>query len=163
MKSLYASLLEARGIEESEESRRQDSPEAVFNKLANLLSRSIAPRLAPSRPQLIFIDALDEAEPTPSGQTAYQRIPENLPAGVYVIATARPVRDKALLARRAHLECYDLDSSDLLQENLRDGRDYVERELVTSQLSTETLDEIARVGRGNFLVLKHLCAHVRSA
>ena len=92
VKSLYASLLEAHGIEESEESQRQDSPEAVYNKLVNLLSRSIAPRLAPSRPQLIFIDGLDEAEPTPSGQTAYQRIPENLPAGVYVIATTRPVR-----------------------------------------------------------------------
>ena len=162
VKSLYASLLEAHGIEESEESQRQDSPEALFLKLVNLLSQSIAPRLAPSRPQLIFIDALDEAEPTPSGKTAYQRIPENLPAGVYVIATARPAQDKALLARRSHLVCYNLDSPDLLQENLRDGRDYVERELVTSQLPTETLDEIARVGRGNFLVLKHLCEHVRS-
>ena len=56
----------------------------------NLLSQSIAPRLASSRPQLIFIDALDEAEATSSGANAYQRIPENLPAGVYVIATARP-------------------------------------------------------------------------
>jgi WD40 repeat protein len=162
VKSLYASLLEAHGIEESEESQRQDSPEAVYHKLVNLLGQSIAPRLAPSRPQLILIDALDEAEAAPSGPTAYQQIPENLPAGVYVIATARPVRDKALLARRSHLECYDLDSPDLLQENLRDGRDYVERELAASHLPTETLGEIARVGRGNFLVLKHLCGHVRS-
>ena len=162
VKSLYASLLEAHGIEESEESQRQNSPEAVYHKLVNLLSQSIAPRLAPSRPQLIFIDALDEAEATPSGATAYQRIPENLPASVYVIATARQVRDKAFLARRSHLECYDLDSPDLLQENLRDGVEFVERELAASKLPSETLGEIARVGRGNFLVLKHMCGHVRS-
>ncbi len=162
VKSLYAALLEAHGIEESEGSQRQDSPEAMYHKLVNLLSQSIAPRLAPSRPQLIFIDALDEAEATPSGATAYQRIPENLPAGVYVIATARPVRDRAFLARRSNLECYDLDGPDLLQENLRDGMEFAERELVASELSTATLGEIARVGRGNFLVLKHLCGHVRT-
>jgi hypothetical protein len=161
IKSLYVSLLEAHGIEESEESRRQDSPEAVFHKLVNLLNDTIAPRLAPSRPQLVFIDALDEAESTASGRTAYQRIPENLPAGVYIIATARPVQDRIMLARRAHLEFFDLDSPDLLQENLRDGAEYVKRELVTSQLPAETLDEIARIGRGNFLVLKHVCAAVR--
>jgi WD40 repeat protein len=162
VRSLYAALLEAHGMEESEESQRQDSPEALYHKLVNLLSQSIAPRLAPSRPQLIFIDALDEAEATPSGTTAYQRIPENLPAGVYVITTARPVRDKTFLARRSHLEWYDLDSPDLLQENLRDGVEFVERELAASELPSETLDEIARVGRGNFLVLKHLCAHALS-
>ena len=72
------------------------------------------------------------------------------------------MRDKALLARRSHLEWYDLDSPDLLQENLRDGMEFVERELAASELPSETLGEIARVGRGNFLVLKHLCGHVRT-
>ena len=160
VKSLYASLLDAHGIEEAEDSRRQDSPEAMYNKLVNLLSRSIAPRLAPSGPQLIFVDAFDEAEPTLGGKTAYQRIPENLPAGVYVIATARPVRDRTVLARRSHLERYDLDSPDLLQENLHDGAEYAGRELVASQLPTETLGEIARVARGNFLVLNEMCKRV---
>ena len=160
VKSLYASLVEAHSIEEAEESQRQDSPEAMYNKLVDLLSRSIPPRLVPSQPQLLFIDALDEAEPMLGGQTAYQRIPENLPAGVYVIATARPVRDRTLLARRSHLERYDLDSPDLLQENLRDGKEFAARELIASQLPTETLDEIARVGRGNFLVLTEMCKHV---
>jgi hypothetical protein len=162
VRSIFAALLEAHDIEESEESKRQDSPEAMYHKLVNLLSQSIAPRLTPSRPQLILIDALDEAEETSAGVTAYQRIPENLPAGVYVIATARPVQDKTFLARRSHVECYDLDSPDLLQENLRDGLEFVERELMASEVPTATLSEIARVGQGNFLVLKHLCGHVRT-
>ena len=52
--------------------------------------------------------------------------------------------------------------ADLLQENLRDGVEFVERELAASELPSETLGEIARAGRGNFLVLKHLCGHVRT-
>ena len=112
----------------------------------------------PGRPQLLFIDALDEA-----AGNAFRRIPENLPAGVYIIATTRPVSDRATLARRQELHWYDLDSPDLLQENLRDGSEYVRRELVGTELPDETLDEIARIGAGNFLVLKLLCQHLRTA
>ena len=49
VRSLYAALLEAHNITESEESREQASPEEMFHKLTNLLSESIAPRLSPSR------------------------------------------------------------------------------------------------------------------
>jgi hypothetical protein len=59
------------------------------------------------------------------------------------------------------LEWYNLDGPELLKENLRDGGEYVERELAGSGLPNEALDEIARLGGGNFLVLKHLCHHVR--
>ena len=72
----------------------------MFLKLTNLLKDQVAPRLTPGRPQLIFIDALDESEPTATGRTAFQRIPEDLPAGVYIIATTRPVTDRVSLARR---------------------------------------------------------------
>jgi len=158
VRSLYAALLEAHGITEAEESKQKNSPEEVSIKLSNLLSEEIAPRLLPGRPQLLFIDALDEA-----AGNAFQRIPENLPAGVHIIATTHPVSDRTTLARRQHLRWYDLDAPDLLQQNLRDGFEYVHRELVGTELPNETLDEVARIGAGNFLVLELLCQHLRTA
>jgi len=155
-RSLYYALLQAHDITESEESKQQTLPDEVYEKLTNLLADSIALRLSPSRPQLILIDALDESD-----ATAFDRIPENLPDGVYVIATTRPVSDRATLARRAHLHWYDLDSPDLLQENLRDGAEYVHRELVGSDLPNDALEEISRLGNANFLVLKLLVTQVR--
>jgi hypothetical protein len=157
VRSLYHALLEAHGITEAEESKQKNSPEEVYVKLTNLLIQEIAPRLLPDRPQLLFIDALDEAS-----ANAFQRIPEEVPAGVYVIATSRPVSDRAALARRQNLHWYHLDAPDLLQENLRDGFEYVERELVGTELPNQTLAEIARIGAGNFLVLKLLCQHLRT-
>ncbi len=107
------------------------------------------------------MDALDEAD-SKGGPTAFQRLPENRPSGVYIIATTRPVTDRTSLARRAHLHWYDLDAPDLLQANLADGMEYVQGELAHSDLPGATLDEVARRGRGNFLVLKLLCDHVRT-
>jgi len=161
VRSLYHALLQWHEITESEESQRQTSPDEVYEKLTNLLADSIAPRLSPSRPQLIFIDALDESDTTAADRTAFDRIPENLPAGVYVIATTWPVNDRATLARRDHLHWYDLDSPDLLQDNLRDGAEYVHRELLGSDLPNDALEEISRLGNANFLVLKLLVTQVR--
>jgi hypothetical protein len=158
VRSLNHALLEAHGITEAEESKQKNSPEEVYIKLTNLLSQEIAPRLLPGRPQLIFIDALDEAAGNP-----FQRIPENLPAGVYIIATTRPVSERTTLARRQNLHWYDLEAPDLLRENLRDGFEYVQRELLGIELPNETLDEVAQIGAGNFLVLKLLCQHLRTA
>lgn len=163
VKSLYHALLEGHNLTESEEAKQQTQPEPAFLKLCNLMSDQIATRLAPSRPQLILIDALDEAAPTATGKTAFALIPESLPAGICIIATTRPVVDRTLLARRSNLHWFDLDSPDLLQHNLQDGRDYVYRELAGHDLSNATLDEIARVAAGNFLVLKLLCNQVGSS
>jgi hypothetical protein len=156
VRSLYYALLRAHDITEAEESKQKNSVEELFTKLTNLLAQDIARRLMPGRPQLLLIDALDE-----STGDAFQHIPDNLPAGVYVIATTRHVARLATLARRQHLHWLDLDAPDFLQENLQDGFAYVQRELLNSELSTATLEEIARVGAGNFLVLKHLCQHAR--
>jgi hypothetical protein len=158
VRSLYHALLGAHGIAEAEEPKQKTSPEEVFIQLTNLLGQEIAPRLLPGRPQLVFIDALDEAT-----DNAFRRIPEDLPAGVYVIASTRPVSDRTTLARRQQLFWYDLDAPELLQEDLRDGCEYVRRELAVAEVPRETLDEAARVGAGNFLVLKLLCRHVRAA
>ncbi len=157
VRSLYHALLEAHDIKESEESKGRNGPEDIFHKLTNLLVGDLASRLLPSRPQIVFIDALDEAT-----GNAFRRIPEELPAGVFLIVTTRPVSDRTTLARRQHLHWYDLDSPDLLQENLADGFAYVQSELAGSDLANADLDEIARVGAGNFLVLNLLCRHVRA-
>ncbi len=162
VKHLYAALLDAHNITENETSREQVTPEEMFNKLTNLLSESIAPRLSPRRPQLIFVDALDEAQSRSTRPSAFQRIPENLPRGTYVIATTRPVPDRTTIARRAHLCWYDLDAPDLIQANLRDAAEYVHRELLASNLPTDELDKIAQLGGGNFLVLKLLCDGLRA-
>ena len=61
VKSLYHELLDKHNLTESEEASRQTASEEVFAKLNDLLKK-IAERLTPGRPQLIFIDALDEAE-----------------------------------------------------------------------------------------------------
>ena len=160
VRSLFHSLLEIHDLTEAEESKRQDSLELVYHKLVRLLTTDIAPRLAPGRPQLIFVDALDEADDVGA---AFRRIPEALPAGVYVIASTRLARARAALARRPHLEWFNLDDPDLTQEILLDGREYVQRELVDAGLAQATLDELARVGAGNFLVLKLLCRHAHTA
>jgi len=162
VKSLYHALLETHNLTEAEESQRQTDPESMFLKLSNLLNDQVAQRLTPGRPQLIFIDALDESEPTASGRTAFQRIPENLPAGVFVIATSRPVADRVTLARRPFLHWFDLDGPDHLQDNLNDGLDYARRELVHSPLSESAIAEVARVAAGNFLVLMLLCRQIRT-
>jgi WD40 repeat protein len=158
VRSLYHALLAEHDIVEAEESRRQNAPEEVAVKLANLLAAEIAPRLKPERPQILFIDALDEAD-----GNAFQRIPENLPKGVFVIATSRPVPDRVTLAPRSNCRFCDLDDPALAEEDRRDGLEYVTRELADCGLPPETLDEIARLGAGNFLVLKLLCRHLRNA
>jgi hypothetical protein len=158
VRSLYAALLQAHGITEAEESKHKNSPEEVSTKLTDVLSTKISPGLLPGCTQLIFIDALDEAE-----GNAFERIPENLPVGIYVIATTRQVSDRAVLARRQDLHWYDLDAKDLLQGNLSDGFEYAQRELLGTELSTETLHEVARIGAGNFLVLRMVCQHLRTA
>src|SRR5262249_51198180 len=139
-----------------EESQRQTEPHEVRAKLVNLLCQEIAPRLAPGRPQLLFVDALDEAD-----GNAFQALPENLPEGVYVIASTRPVVERTTLARRAHLHWLNLDDPDLRVADHADGFEYVQRELAAAELPAATLEAIARVGAGNFLVLKLLCQHVR--
>src|SRR5262249_50688904 len=137
--------------------KRQTTPEEVYHKLIDLLCREIAPRLSPGRPQLIFIDALDEAD-----RNAFLRIPENLPPGVYIITSTRPMTERHSLARRQYLHWFALNAPDWPQENLQDGWDYVQRKLVGSDLPQTTLNEVAHLGAGNFLVLKLLCQHLRT-
>lgn len=157
VRSLLWALLKAHHIAEAEESKQQLDAEATFQRLASVLTKDIALHLSPGRRQLILVDGLDEAD---RRAEAFQRLPDP-PAGVFVIATTRPVQNRTSFARGRNWEWYNLDAPDLLQENLRDGSDYVRRELAASGLPNDTLDEIARTGGGNFLVLKHLCHHVR--
>ncbi len=163
VRTVYHALLTSHELAEGDDWRQETSPEKMLGKLNDLLSKKIAPKLSPSRPQLIFIDALDEAERTETGKDAIQRIPEALPKGVYVIVTTRKIQNRARLSRRSHVHWYDLDSPDLLQDNLRDGTALVRRELKECAVPNETVKEIARVGAGNFLVLTQSVNRVRES
>lgn len=154
IQTLYSSLLEVHGIVEPDDSGLLEDPENVFKKLNNLLHEKIGPRLSPSRPQLILIDGLDEAETSSTGRTAFECLPENIPEGVYVVVTTRKVKDRNILSRRKHLTWFDLDSPDLVHNNLADGKEYVRHRLEGTDYSPELVAELARVGQGNFLVLK---------
>lgn len=156
VRTIYDGLLNSHDFSESDDQKQKSSTEDTFKKLGKLLSEDIAPKLSPSRPQVIFIDALDEAERTTTGKDAFQRIPEALPKGVYVIVTTRKVQNRTRLARRGNVHWHDLDSPDSLQDNLRDGAEFVQRELKDCSVSDATMNEIARIGAGNFLVLTQL-------
>lgn len=160
-RSLFASLLEAHGVTEAEESRQKNTPEEVVIKLSNLLNQQVAARLAPGRPQLLFIDALDESERSSGSASAYERLPESLPANVFVIVSTRPAEEETALARRRNVHWLRLDAAEFDADNAADGLSYVTQEL--EAVPAETRAEISRVGAGNFLVLKLLCRHIRSA
>jgi WD40 repeat protein len=160
VRSLYYALLAAHGLAEGESTRRLDDADAMFTKLTGLLSQ-IASTLSGSHRQLIFIDAADEAD-FGARRTAFARIPENLPAGVFIVVTTRHVTDRSELVRRPHLRWYDLNRPDVIQNNLVDGKLYVQQELEVSGVGDDVIDEVARAGAGNFLVLRLLCQHVRT-
>jgi hypothetical protein len=166
VRSLHASLLRSSArLMRGEEVRDPDGasppadPNEEFTRLHNLLHQHLGPRLGPGSPLLIFIDALDEADPV-AGRSAFDRIPP-LPAHVFAIATSRPVTALAGLRRREDVECLDLDSRELEAEHLQDGRAYVHRQTLGAAVPATTLEEMARVGAGNFQVLRLLCLHIR--
>jgi len=170
VRSLYATLLKSyavlmrqKEVRDTGPGDQADDPDRDFNMLHNLLHQHIGPRLGPASPLLIFIDGMDEAGTTPSGRTAWQRLPDLLPPHVYLIVTTRPTSAaSAALARRADAAArLDLDDPGFEEQNFQDGRKYVHRELLGTGLSCETLDAMARVGAGNFLVLKLMCRHAR--
>ncbi len=135
LRSLYHELLKAQShkLTESEASKQLDDGRSLVLKLNNLLKEEIAPKLMPDRPQLIFIDALDEAGPSrTTGQSAYQFLPGDLPAGVYVIASTRRVEAATELAPRKQLTWYDLDAPELLSKHIKDAQDYVAQELASA-------------------------------
>jgi WD40 repeat protein len=163
VRSLYHALRTAHQPGEVRRHGVPAGPERVFLKLCSLLAEHVAGRAGPGRLQLILLDALDESLPTPSGKSAFARIPEELPPGVFVIASTRPVVERTALARRRDLHWFDLDAPERAEEDLRDGAAYASRELAGAGLDDNTIGEIARAGTGNFLVLKLLCEHVRAA
>ena len=110
----------------------------------------------------MLIDALDESERAPGSPSIFERLPEELPRGVYLIVSTRPAEEESSLARRGNVSWLRLDGAEFEEENVSDGLAFVTREL-EQVVPEETLQEIIRVGAGNFLVLKLLCRHIRSS
>ncbi len=159
MSSLYWRLVEVHSLDSSPRREQLHDLGKMVGHLSQLLRKV---KCSLSRPQLIFIDALDEADPSAPGRNAYQCIPEHLPAGIYVIATTRPTRGERILRARQNADCLDLEDPDLRHHNMSDAKEYVEERLKDTGVPEDVQKEIVRVGDGNFLILKRLCDNVQS-
>jgi hypothetical protein len=114
---------------------------------------------AKGQPEVILIDALDEAARTASGgQGIADLLPEDLPPHVYLLLTSRPGPQADKLRERpcCHVEPLDPASAD----NLTDAAAFCRRELAgrVTDADAAALEsvagELARRAEGNFLVLK---------
>jgi hypothetical protein len=163
VRHVYASLLSIHGLAEAEEWSVQHNPEVAFQKLIDLLGERIASHVDRDHPQMILVDALDEARATVANRTAWDRLPDQgLPTGVYIIATTRPLAHPGALIRSPHRQRCDLEQPDWLQENLGDAAAYVERQLAGSPVPRDVVEELKRLGGGRFLVLDLACRHIRT-
>jgi len=156
LRTLYAQLVQIHEVKEAEPLEAADEARVIREKLDGLLHRHVAPRLA-GRKQLIFIDALDEAI-ADGDLSAYQALPDDLPQGVLVIASSRPLPARSgVLARRNAVERLDLNSPDFNAPHYQDAKEFVASRLAGKTIDETTREEICRVAGGNFLVLSELC------
>jgi serine/threonine protein kinase len=166
VRHVYASLAIQHGISSPDTYRLPPEPAKALKAL-RLLLRDVASRVAAERPQVIILDALDEAQSVGDEPNPYQVINElmsELPDHVYLIATSRSVPELATLDSDAPQSELDFDNPDYLPQYRRDVRDYLERELsqLTGATPTEPLlDRIAQVADGNFLVARLICNELR--
>lgn len=159
LRTLYQ-LVRLHAIEDADPLEVGEQPRKLSVKLHRLLTKHVAPRLDNNR-QLIFIDSLDEAR-TGGELTAYQALPDQLPHGVFVIATSRAIPERtAVLSRRERIERVNLNAPDYATDNLRDTRQFVAARLRGHSLAASIQEEICQVGAGNFLVLREICRWVR--
>jgi hypothetical protein len=118
---------------------------------------------------IIVVDALDEAEPDPSGVTNPLMLPPSLPDGVIFIVTARPKTAERLVVD--HREDLYLREDDL--ENLQDVRRYIEAFIAEFHADMELrsrewemdlatfIDTLINRSEGNFMYLVHVLRDIR--
>lgn len=155
LKHFYASVLQRFGLEEFDQAIHRPDLDELQNRFCSRL-REICGDSEP--PRLIFvIDAIDEAGDAESDVLHFlrNRLP-TLPKQVTFVATIR----------RGHLPDelidIDLEDPDQLNGHRTDGRSYVESRLGGLGFPNSLMDEMARVGNGNFCALHHICHQVRA-
>lgn len=159
VRHLYAALLRRHSIWEPPGEFRESHGEQLVREFARLLQSRIARHVSPANPQLLLIDALDEADDI---KAACAFIPCPLPDGVFVIATVRPGMVPEVFAARCDRVTLDLESLNLRDFHRHDILQFVERETLGVNLEPETRKELARVCAGNFLVAREVCRHLKS-
>jgi WD40 repeat protein len=160
LRTLYDQLVKTHEIEEAEALDAIENARDLSARFHRLLTKHVAPRLGENK-QLIFIDSLDEAK-TDTELTAYQALPDQLPQGIFVIASTRSIPERIkVLTRREHVQRLNLNLPDFDPDNLQDAGDFVRSRLKDKSIDSSTQDEICRLGAGNFLVLREICRWAR--
>ena len=150
----YASILERFDLGETEDSIRLADSEKLQDllcaRLTEICGHAEAPRL------VFVIDAIDEANDAEQAVLNFvaKRLPA-LPEQVTFVATLRP-------GHLPHGESADIDLEDVerLNEHRSDGRSYVKDRLAGRHLPQNLIEEIAKVGDGNFRALYHICQQI---
>ena len=156
VRTVYGRLLQIHHVADESDRGSWHNPDAMLTKLSNFVHHELASRVTPANPQLMMVDALDEARESHTGRMPWQMIPESLPPGVVFIVSSRPDTAEPLL-RRPDAARFDLDDPDDRAFHDQDLRAYIGGQFHTRRLASATANEIVRASRGNFLVLKHLC------
>lgn len=166
VRHFYASLAIQHEISSPDTYRLPPEPDKAVKAL-RLLLRDIAGHVDSEHPQVIILDALDEAKPVGEGSNPYEFVNQlmaELPEHVYLVVTSRAVPELPTIECDAPHHELDLDNPDYLPQYRRDVRDYVERELPRlpgAGLAEPLLDQVAEIADGNFLVARLICNEVR--
>jgi hypothetical protein len=145
-------------------------PEATRDaRFLNALLDKVSARLKPGEKAVILVDALDEADSStliPGANPLY--LPQNLPAGVYLIVTTR----RETVKLRVECEQRTLDIEQDSQGNLADVREFVESKLalpgIRAYILSQGLDDEGFVShlvgksQGNFMYLRYVLPEIES-
>lgn len=155
IRHFYASTVAKADLTETDRSIEQVDPEALVRRLAVRLHE-----VAKTRPDLrllLIIDAIDEAGAAKDHTIAL--LGETLPQTVQILATARPNHVKPNDPARTDARVLNLEQADQVHQHRNDGREYLRQQVRCRglNLSESQIDEIGKLGDGNFLVLREIC------
>ena len=155
IRHFYASTLAKAGLTECDRGIEQVDPEALVRRLAVRLHEAAEAR--PDLRLLLIIDAIDEAGTAKDHAIAL--LGETLPQTVQILAAARPNHVKPNDLARTDARVLDLEQADQVNQHRNDGREYLRQQVRYGglSLSESQLDEIGKLGDGNFLVLREIC------
>jgi tetratricopeptide (TPR) repeat protein len=114
-----------------------------------------------TNPQLVVIDALDEADSGTAVPTVFERIPTPIPPGLVFLVSSRPHQSLDFLLQREDCICIDLEDDRWLADDIAESEIYVRETLPHKQMTDSMVKSLARAASGNFLVLERACARLQ--
>ncbi len=165
LSSICAQLISLFHLDDVKEPEDAYKNGAFLNQLLKEASR----RLGSDERLVIAIDALDEADIT--GLKARENVlylPENLPKGVFIVATTRFKHHIPLLVSNSKLKKLEHDS----KENIQDVRLYIQFYLNDEQMnhqlqlwnitSSDFTEKLLTKSEGNFMYLHYVLPAIRA-